>query len=578
MTIPRLVIAFKALLIVAAGTLVMFPLFYSSWYGDDDLYILNNRLLAEPHRLAKAWLAPGTFIEYYPIDQTVQWIQWKLWGTVSAFPYHVTNLVLHLTSALLLWRVLAKLGLKFAWLGGLIFAIHPAMVDSIAGANELKSTLSLPPFLIALCFYLDFEQNRRQRDYFLTLFFFVVAMLTKLTMAFFPGVMLLYAWWKRRRVREADVLAAVPFLAISLFLVAITLHSGAIYAHETGYQSPAKIHLGGPIERIALGGMCLAFYLGRALFPLHPLPLYPLWKMEPLTPWHFVPGLVVAVIFICCWLRRGSWGRPVLVGLGFFTLGLAPFLGLNETSYMALTWTQDHLLYIPIIGLIGIVLAALEILVARLPRGSLPWTGAAIGVALGLLAFQTWTYSRLFIDPVVLWTYDEHDNPDSWFPPYRLGGLAYEEGDMPQAVAYYQRSVRLNLDFGMSQHMYGISLCNVGRFTEGIQAFRRYVELHPDQYLGYFYLGMALMHEGQFDQAIAELNAALNLEPGSIDVRGALSEALARARRFDDALAQIELALQMAPNDPNLLREYGAIRQRQNAATHAPAPAQTPAR
>ncbi len=202
---------FKALVIVVAGTTVLYPTLHGSWFGDDDLY-LTNPILSEPNRLWKAWFQPGSFIEYYPIMQTVEWLQWKLWGLKSAFGYHLTNLALHLTSALLLWRLFSKLGLKLAWLGGLIFAIHPMMVETVATACELKNTLSLPPFLLAMGFYLDFENSRKPRDYALALLLFLVAMLCKIAMFFFPFVILLYAWWKHNRITWIDVKASATSL------------------------------------------------------------------------------------------------------------------------------------------------------------------------------------------------------------------------------------------------------------------------------------------------------------------------------------------------------------------------------
>jgi hypothetical protein len=184
-----------AAIIVAAGLWIYWPALNGDWLWDDTMYVSQNPLLNDPAHLWKTWFQPGRFIEYYPIEQTVQWVQWQLWGNYT-LGYHLTNLGLHLLSAFLVWRLLGKLGLQFAWLGGLIFAIHPMMVESVAWISELKNTLSLPPFLLAMCAWIDYEERGRRNDYLRALAFFLVSMLCKIGVAPFPVIILLYAWWK----------------------------------------------------------------------------------------------------------------------------------------------------------------------------------------------------------------------------------------------------------------------------------------------------------------------------------------------------------------------------------------------
>jgi hypothetical protein len=559
----------RALLIIAAGAFALWPVLDSPWYGDDDLYILNNPLMSDPFRLREAWFGPGTFIEYYPLSETVQWLQWQAWGD-QPIKYHATNLALHLASALLVWWLLAKFRLRFAWVGGLIFAVHPLFVDTIAAANELKNTLSLPPFLLAMGFYLDFEKSGKPIYYRFAVALFLVAMLCKITMAFFPGVILLYAWWKRGRITMDDMGRAVPFLGISLVLMGLTLHAGDIYAATIHYESPAPIHLGGLFNRLALAGLSLAFYIGRAFFPLDPLPLYPLWKIDPLTPWLFLPLLLVAAIVALCWSRRSSWGRPILFALGFFVLGLAPFLGLNQTSYMAMTWTSDHFLYIPILAPIALAMAGLDLWAQRVSARVQPLIMAGVGVMAGLLVFQTWSYSRLFPEPEKLWAYDEQFNPDSWFPPFRIGALAYGRNQMPEAAAYLHRSTQLNPDFWSAQFYAGLSLCNTGHFDEGIEALRQSIRLRPYDFSAHFYLGMAMLHVNNLDEAITEFKAALRARSDSVEVEGALSSTLLKAGRYDEALGHVEHALLVAPNNEALEQLYTTILQAQKAAAAHP--------
>src|SRR5580658_2486175 len=103
----------QALLIVAAGFWVFWPALHGGWIGDDTWYIVENPLMNDPARIWKAWFQLGSWVEYYPLEETVQWGQWQLWHD-DTFGYHLTNVVLHLISALLVWRLFSKFGLRLA--------------------------------------------------------------------------------------------------------------------------------------------------------------------------------------------------------------------------------------------------------------------------------------------------------------------------------------------------------------------------------------------------------------------------------------------------------------------------------
>ena len=214
----------KAGVIALAVLAVYWPCLGGGWIWDDHLYITHNPLLHDPARLWKAWFDPGSFIEYYPIEQSVRWGQWQIFGTAddNTFGYHLTNILLHI-NALLVWRLLAKVGLRLAWLSGLIYAVHPTAVESVAWISELKNTLSQAPLLLAMCAIVDYENRNKREHYYAALVFFLAAMLCKASVSPFPIAILLYIWWKRGRIGWADIKDSAPFFAISLVLGAVTV-------------------------------------------------------------------------------------------------------------------------------------------------------------------------------------------------------------------------------------------------------------------------------------------------------------------------------------------------------------------
>ncbi|HEX4140232.1 MAG TPA: tetratricopeptide repeat protein [Candidatus Methylacidiphilales bacterium] len=559
----KFLVALQAVTIVLGAFAVFSPVLRDTWYGDDALYITGNPLLRMPGRLAKAWLEPGSFIDYYPLEQTVQYLQWCLFGQDSPFYYLLCNLALHAASALLLWRLFARLGLRYAWLGGLLFAIHPLLVDSVGNATELKNTLSLPPLLLALCAWLDFDRTRAPRDYALGLY--LVSMLCKITAYFLPIVLLLYAWWKRGKITWADCRAAAPFFAVSLALSLLQIHAGAVYAGATHYVSPGPIHLGGLGERLELAGLSLAFYFGHAVLPVPIMPYYPQWPLDPLSPLGFLPWIGIALVLAACWIRRRAWGRPVLFALAFFLLGLAPFLGFNQVSYMCLYWVSDHLLYLPIIALIGLAVAGVEGLAAQIPARLHTMGAGLLALIVLLLGAQTHSYATLFAGQEQLWRDNLRHNPGSWMLHDLLGTELATQQQLPEAIAELRESLRLNPRFDNAEMTLGLCLFKTGDFKGAIAAFRRCLELNPRYHAAQLFLGFVLARDGQLDAAIAQFRAFLRGLPTSAQAHMGLGQTLAMQGHIPEAIAELQTALQLDPTNQEIPAQIAALQSRETA-------------
>src|SRR5262245_27201883 len=108
---------------------------------DDDDYVPTNATLRSADGLKSIWIDPTATPQYYPLVFTSFWVESRVWG-LAATGYHITNLVLHIAAAIVLWRVLLSLSLPAAWLVAAIFALHPVQVESVAWITERTNVLS----------------------------------------------------------------------------------------------------------------------------------------------------------------------------------------------------------------------------------------------------------------------------------------------------------------------------------------------------------------------------------------------------------------------------------------------------
>lgn len=512
----------QVIILVVATFWIFSPALDGAWLWDDGIDIPQNPVIQDPTGLWKIWFQPGALIDYYPIKASVQWMQWNLWHE-HTFGYHLTNLLLHLLSAFLVWRLLSKFGLPLAWFGGLLFAIHPVQVESVAWIAELKNTLSLPPLLLAMCFYIDYENEKKQNAYFLALGCFLIAMLTKTTMVMFPVVILLYVWWKKRRIGWSDVKTSAPFFAISLVLGLVTLFVGSWYRHLHP-STPDIEHLGSLASRLASAGLIASSYFARVFWPFDLMPIYPKWPVDPPSPLQFLPWPILGGAFYWLWTKRESWGRHALLGLGFFFINLIPFVGLISTSYMAFTWTMDHFLYIPIIGLIGLVVAGLGEIRRRLSP-SLRFSGSGIVAAITLLlAVESHDYAGKFINQETLWSYTLQRNPGAYPGYINLGNALRERGLLSEAIEQYQKALIVKPNYAEAHNNYGSALALLGHSSEAIDQFRQAIKIEPTYVEAHDNLGNVFYQNYRDAEAIEQFKETLRLYPGFSNAKKRLEE------------------------------------------------------
>jgi tetratricopeptide (TPR) repeat protein len=539
----------QAILMILVGWWIYGPVLHGDWIGDDNLYVAENPLLNDPWRIWKAWFQPGSFIEYYPLQETVQWLQWKLWGD-DTFGYHVTNVVLHLVSALLLWRLLLKFRLRLAWVGALIFVLHPVMVESVAWIAELKNTLSLPFALLAMCAWIDYEEHGRSRDYWLAWGLFLSAMLCKITLAMFPIVLLLYAWWKRDKITWRDLKASAPFFIISLTLSLISIWAG----QGNGHVSTAFIltpHLGGFFFRMALAGLIISFYFTKSLVPIHPSSAYYEWTVDPHQLWQFLPWLVLLAVTYWLWTQRYRWGRHALLGLGFFLINLAPFLGFISVSYMTSSWVYDHLLYLPIIGLIGLAAAGLGRLDILLAPPARLGGRAIFALLLALLALESHDYAKLGINEEVATRYNIKLNPQNELIHCTLGDYLEKKGRTAEAIVQYREALALDPKPAPFHYALGNALAHAGQIDEAMVEYQKTLQIAPDFAEARNDFGIALAQKGRTNEAIAQFQKALEINPDLTQVHNNLGVALFKTGHWDEAIAQFQDVVRLRPHDGN---------------------------
>jgi tetratricopeptide (TPR) repeat protein len=569
------------------------PVWRAGFIWDDDTLLLRNAGIQTPNGLARLWTND------FPLSTTSLWLEWRLWGT-NPLGYHLVNVLLHALSAVLLWRVLARLRLPGAWLAAAIFAVHPVNVESVAWISERKNTLCMCFYLLSLLFYLRLDNPTPQPGatcrtqsatapifqppsallYGLSLFAFALAPLSKTAVAPLPVVLLGVAWWRRGRLDLRDVWRSAPFFALA---AATALLSVWYQTHQAIGASMVDVRNDSFWSRLAGAGWAVWFYLYKAVLPLNLSFIYPRWQIDASQVSAYVPGLLVAAAFLLCWRYRRQWGKPLLLGLGYFVLLLLPVLGFVSIYFMRYSLVADHWQYFAIIGPIALAAAGITAAFGRvqspeseveslpsprpspLPKGregivasalanQRSWSGrgflyaaccGALVVTLGVLA---WRQARMYTDLETLWVATLARNPGAGIAHNNLGTLLLQKGRVDDAIAHFQKALAIQPHAADVHSNLGGALLGQGRVDEAIAHLRTALNIQPDSAQAHHNLGNALLQQGRVDEAIAHFQQVVDSQPSVASAYANLAGALLQAGRLDEAVAHSSRALELQPD------------------------------
>jgi len=528
-------LAMSGTLIVLFVFLAYLPALRGGFIWDDDTYVTENATLHDLGGLQRIWFEASAEPQYYPMVFTTFWLEYHLWG-LNPVGFHLINVLLHATAAILLWQVLLRLRIRGAWLAAVLFALHPIEVESVAWITERKNVLSAVFYFAAALAYLRFVglkesggPNRLRWSWYLAaLVLFVAALLSKTVTCSLPAALLLVSWWKKGRVPRVEILPLLPFFALGAGLGLMTAWIEKHYVGTQGAEWSLTF-----ADRCLIAGRALWFYAGKLVWPAHLTFIYPRWNIEPGVWWQWLFPIAAAGVGAGLWLARRRIGREPLVAVLFFAGTLGPALSFVDVYPMRYSFVADHFQYLAGIGLIVLGAAVLN----RVPR-VIP---AMLVVLLGAL---TWQQAGIYRNPETLWRDTLAKNPDCWMAHNNLGLLLSDQGRIEEAMQHYHQSLQINPNNDEALYNLGVALAGEGRFDEAIENYRKAIQIDPNFGDALNNLGVALADEGRFDEAIKNYHRALQISPDFPRALNNLAWLLATCPKADfrDGTQAVQLA------------------------------------
>ncbi len=545
---------------------------------DDPLYVSQNRIVQMGlTRTGFRWALTATHASTW---QPLVWISYMLDVSLQGMNpagFHLTNLLLHLLTVVLVFLVTRKISRSpvAAGIATLLFALHPVHVETVAWVSERKGLISTFFACLAILAYTQYTETQKLRYYCSTFGCMAFGLMAKPMVLTLPFIFLLLDIWPLRRAKTWHGLIAnnaklltekMPFLLLTLGSVIITSYTQWKGGSFLGFDI---IPLS---SRIANAAISLWRYLWHLVYPVRLSVLYP----HPVHwPWWMGLSALLALsgFIYLLWIHKGRFPW-VVWGFAWFFISLLPVLGITQFGWHAMA---DRFLYLPAMG---IYLAAGMTLAPAWQRKPATVVISIIVLA-GILLWQTQRQTRYWQNSITLFTRavavtrnnwimhnslgaawshagryaeaNQHfekalaikpDNPKALF---NLGHVRFVQQRWDDAAALFEQSLALESNY-QARFNLAVTHTRRGALREARETYLNLLESHPQHIPALLNLGKLYRDEEKYAQALACYRMVKRLDPANQQARTGI--AIAMLATADDPMPAIAELISLLDEDP----------------------------
>jgi tetratricopeptide (TPR) repeat protein len=472
--------------------------------SDDDILITSNlAFLTYLPNITHVFSTDAFYlhksIDLYRPLQSATFILDAQWGVNPVFSAHLTNIILHTLTCLVLFKLLRLLEFraKIAFLGALVYAVHYLFMSAVAWLPARGDLLLALFVFLSLATFIKIITVGGWSSYLLHGLFFILAIFSKESAVVLPIVLVLYLWGYARLaiLTRYHLWLPVFYLVVQALYFYLKSRAVVLYNGDTGVY-PLLKNIRYLPETVA------KFFL-----PLN-ISTLPVYKLHSTSA-----GVLIIIGFAGFFLLgRRKFDRRVLFFIGWTLLFMVPSMLYYPAFYNFAYEHLDHRAYISCFGLLMLTLYAVQRFDLEQERY---FNVISLLLLIYLAAFNVY-FSRSYRNP----------------------------------SEFALRAIRTNPNSALAYSIYGRELYQQGRDDEALESlnkslgiFSRYTEALHTRAQIYRKKGLNLA-------AIADLDAIVSFEPTySAEVYLLRAEIRIDLQDFDGALRDYGEALKLDPEN-----------------------------
>jgi len=602
---------FSRLLLIAVLAVIIYSnSFSASWHLDDYPSVLENyRIKSLSSSLNDIifntrGICDLTFAaNYYFCKKEVFW-------------YHITNLIIHIVSAIMVYLLIKITFLTLAisqsdnspvllnnipLIGSLFFIVHPLQTQAVTYIAQRYTSLATMFYLIALVLFIKARINlvngninffsKSHISFYLCSFLCTfLAIRTKEIAMTIPFVFLLYEkiFLRQRAKKVTNILYyLLPFfilLLIPIITRVYTINPDFTKIEETlgrSFKDTVRISR---IEYAFTSINVVLTYIRLLLFPVnqnihHDYPV----SSSLFANYTYLSLLVhICILIFAAVMYRKS--KLITFGILWFYVTLSvesSVIPIRDVIY-------EHRVYLPSVGFV-FFLAGLLTLKSE-------WKNIFyifFAIIISMLSITTYNRNSIWKDELTLWndcllksknnfrpylyigmyysgrglldkSIEKYKktleiNPYSFEAHNNLGYALEKKGLFNMAAYEYMKAIEIRLYYPEAHNNLGNMFYNQGRVDLAIKEYLIASKSNPYLYSTHYNLGNVYFSLGKITEAVREFKTAIKLNPDYPENHYNLGRVYYNQGKFEDAVKEYQIALKINPNFPSAHNYLGIV-------------------
>ena len=531
---------------------------------DDNFYVTENTHIQSGISLdGIRWAFSGTDKLWTPLLWFSFMLDYQFYG-LNAGGYHLTNLILHILSTLLLFWLFDRMT-KEIWRSAFVaalFALHPLHVESVAWIGERKDVLSAFFWMLTLCLYVYYTEKPAVRRYLLVLFAFVLALMSKPMVVTLPVVMILLDYWPLGRFESKkgnwllwQLKEKIPFFVLSAVLSIVTLYD----SHKMDLDFKHFPFM----SRLANALISLVIYLEKTFWPHDMVIFYPFPTQIPL--WQVLAATLLIIVISAAVIVMAKRLPPLFVGWMWFTITILPVTGIIYQIWLSAMADRYH--YLPSIGIAVMLAWGVPLLFPGKDIRKIVLFPAVLAILL-ILSVLTWQQCSYWRNSITLFNQVLRLTTDNYIAHGHLGAALFIEGKTKEAIDHYNKALHITPDFAEAYSNRGTAYYKLGRYQQALEDYNMAIRLKEYYAPAYNNRGIVYSELGQYEKAITDFSKAISLNPAFVDAYNNRAAIYAELGQYQFTINDLNKAIAANPDYlksyVNMAAIYGKLNQYDN--------------